>query len=247
MIEISYEQYIREVELLSSNIISYNEYPFNLPAVRNLSVLSFHPNVTFIVGENGSGKSTLLEAIGVAYGFNPEGGTKNFNFSTADTHSDLYKYIKIVKGVKKPKDGFFLRAESFYNVATNVDELEKIDPGLIDYYGGHSLHRQSHGESFMALLMNRFRGNGIYILDEPEAALSPTRQMALISRMHQLVKENSQFIIATHSPIIMAYPNAKIYNIDFNYKEEKYTDTDHYKVTKEFLNNTSKMLNILLN
>lgn len=244
MIEQPFNQYIREVELLKLKVPSYKIYPFNLPSVEMLPVLKFHPNVTFIVGENGSGKSTLLEAIATSYGFNPEGGTKNFNFETRASHSTLYEYLKLTKGVKQPKDGFFLRAESFYNVATNIDEL---GDDLIDSYGGKSLHAQSHGESFMSLVLNRFSGKGIYILDEPEAALSPTRQLALLSRIHQLVQDDSQFIIATHAPIIMAYPNAKIFDVDHGYQEIDYTETDHYQITKNFLNNTSKMIEILLN
>lgn len=248
MTEQNLYQYIREVDYLRGNLSSNTKYPFNLPSVEFLTKLKFHPKVTFIVGENGSGKSTLLEAIAVAYGFNPEGGTKNFNFTTASTHSTLHDHIKITRGVKKPKDGFFLRAESFYNVATNIDELDKEigGPRIIDSYGGKSLHSQSHGESFMALLLNRFGGNGLYILDEPEAALSPTRQMTMLSRIHQLVDNDSQFIIATHSPILMSYPEATIYSIDDAYKKKKYEETDHYQITKEFLNNTDKMLNILL-
>lgn len=241
-------QYIRSVELQRNKIANFGRYPFCLTAIRNLYNLEFHPKVTFIVGENGTGKSTILEAIATAYGFNPEGGTKNFNFSSMDTHSDLHNYLRLVKGVSKPKDGFFLRAESFYNVATNIDELDKGGggPKIIDYYGGHSLHAQSHGESFLALFINKFRGRGMYILDEPEAALSPTRQMTIVSRIHELVEQGSQFIIATHSPIIMAYPNAIIYEIKEGFKIVKYEETEHYQVMRDFLNNTQKMLNILM-
>ncbi|MBF8983132.1 AAA family ATPase [Lutibacter sp. B2] len=241
-------QYIRSVELQRDKIPSFTRYPFCLSAIRNLYNLKFHPKVTFIVGENGTGKSTILEAIATAYGFNPEGGTKNFNFSSMDTHSELHDYLKMVKGVSKPKDGFFLRAESFYNVATNIDELDKGGGGrrIIDSYGGKSLHEQSHGESFLALLINKFRGKGIYILDEPEAALSPTRQMTIVSRIHELVEQGSQFIIATHSPIIMAYPNAVIYEIKEGFKMVEYEETEHYQVMRDFLNNTQKMLDILM-
>lgn len=242
-------QFLRTVELCRERISSFSKYPFCLSAVENLFKLEMHPKVTFIVGENGTGKSTILEAIATAYGFNPEGGTKNFNFTTASTHSDLYKYLKLVKGIKKPKDGFFLRAESFYNVATNIEELDKEAcwlPKIIDSYGGVSLHEQSHGESFLALFMNKFSGKGLYILDEPEAALSPSRQLALLSRMHQLVLENSQFIIATHSPIIMSYPNSVIYEISNGFNKVEYKSTEHYQVMKEFINNTEKMLNIIM-
>jgi predicted ATPase len=239
-------QFLRSVELKRDNIKSFSRYPYCLPIVKNLLSLEFHPKVTFIVGENGSGKSTILEAIATAYGFNPEGGTVNFNFSSADTHSDLHNYLKLVKGVKKPKNGFFLRAESFYNLATNIDELDREVPGLISSYGGKSLHEQSHGESFFSVFMNRFGGNGLYILDEPEAALSPARQMAIISRMHELVKQKCQFIIATHSPIIMAYPDSTIYEIKEKIEVSKYEETEHYQIMKSFLNNRNKMLDILI-
>jgi predicted ATPase len=243
-----YNQYLRTVELCRKNIDSFSKYPFSLEAVRNLFTLELHPKVTFIVGENGTGKSTILEAVATSYGFNPEGGTKNFNFSTMSTHSDLHKYLKLVKGVRRPEDGFFLRAESFYNVATNIDELDKFGrgPKIIDSYGGHSLHEQSHGESFLSVFINRFRGKGLYILDEPEAALSPSRQMAMLARMHELVQKDSQFIIATHSPIIMSYPDAIIYELNDGFKEVEYRDTEHYQVMKEFINNTDRMLNIIM-
>ncbi|WP_440945572.1 AAA family ATPase [Methanosarcina sp. T3] len=243
------EQYIRCIELDREKVPSFSEYPFNLPAVRDLQSLSFHPKVTFIIGENGSGKSTILESIAVAYGFNAEGGTKNFNFISRATHSNLSNYIKVVKGTKKPRTGFFLRAESFYNFASSVDDLDKeasFGPPIINSYGGRSLHEQSHGESFFAVFLNKFTGEGIYILDEPEAALSPSRQMSMLTRMHDLVKEGSQFIIATHSPIIMAYPQAVIYQIKEGFEQIGYKETEHYQVTQSFLNNTRKMLSILL-
>lgn len=245
----SIEQYIRYIELDRDNVPSFSEYPFNLPAIRDLRTLLFHPQVTFIVGENGSGKSTILESIAVAYGFNAEGGTKNFNFTFRDTHSELNNYLKVVKGIKRPLNGFFFRAESFYNFASNIDDLDKevsFGPPLINAYGGRSLHKQSHGESFFAVFLNKFSGNGIYILDEPEAALSPSRQMSMLTRMHELVREGSQFIIATHSPIIMAYPSALIYQIKEGFKQVRYEDTEHYQIMRSFLNNTQKMLNVLL-
>lgn len=239
-------QFIRSVILNRDKVPSFSKYPFYLPAIRKLEILNLHPKVTFIIGENGTGKSTILEAIAVAFGFNPEGGTKNFNFASNNTHSDLYEYFKLIKGTKIPKDGFFLRAESFYNLATNVDELEKEVPGLLSSYGGFSLHQQSHGESFFSVFINRFSGKGLYILDEPEAALSPTRQMSMISRIHELVEEDSQFIIATHSPIIMAYPNSAIYEIKDGIRKVSYEETEHYQVMSTFLNNKEKMLRILM-
>ncbi len=243
-------QYIREVKINKSEIEDINKYPFSLPIIKNLNRLKFHPKVTFIVGENGSGKSTLLEGIAVSYGFNPEGGTKNFNFSTYDSHSNLHKYITLIKGIKRPQDSFFLRAESLYNVASNIDELdseEAIGNKIIDSYGGKSLHNQSHGESFFSIFMNRFSQNGIYILDEPEAALSPSRQMMMLTRIHELVNKGCQFIISTHSPILMAYPDSIIYEImDDEIKRVEYEETENYQITSEFLNNKEQFLDILL-
>jgi predicted ATPase len=243
-------QFASQVSLRRDSIESFDRYPFNLPALRDMETVEFHPKVTFLVGENGSGKSTLLEAIAISLGFNPEGGTRNFNFNTRASHSDLHAFIRVAKGFKRPKDGFFLRAESFFNVATQIEALDAEPapaPRVIDAYGGHSLHEQSHGESFMALLMNRFGGNGLYILDEPEAALSPQRQLAALSRMHDLVQANSQFIIATHSPILMAYPEAWIYACTAQgMARVSYEDTEHYQVTRDFLANPKRMLDILL-
>lgn len=243
------KQYIRSIELKKENIDLYDKYPFCLPAVKDIGAIKFHPKVTFIIGKNGTGKSTVLEAIAAAYGFNPEGGTKNFSFATRASHSKLYEYIRLVKGIKKPKDGFFLRAESFYNLATAIEELDKegIGPRLIDSYGGISLHEKSHGELFFSVFMSRLGGAGLYILDEPEAALSPTRQMSMISRMHELTNMDSQFIIATHSAILLAYPYSSIYEIsDTGFKKVHYEETEHYVITKSFLNNTKNMLDILL-
>lgn len=233
--------------ILNENI-DKGSYLYHLPIVQYLmknKSLSLKNDVTFLVGENGTGKSTLLEAIAIAYGFNAEGGTKNFNFSTNSTHSELCNSLTISKS-KYAKDGFFLRAESFYNVATNIDELDKELP-LLQSYGGISLHKQSHGESFLALIQNRFLGNGIYILDEPEAALSPLRILTLIAEIDRLVKNNSQFIIATHSPILMTFPNACIYQFTENKVETvSYKQTEHYQLTKRYLESPEQMLKYLL-
>lgn len=236
-----WNQYLRHVELCREKIKLFSQYPYCLSSIKDLSKIEFHPKVTYIVGENGTGKSTILEAIAIACGFNPEGGTKNINFLTNNTHSDLYKNLKLVRGVKRPNDGFFLRAESFYNVATNIDDVEAWES-----YGGSSLHSQSHGESFLSVMRNRFSGNGLYILDEPEAALSPSRQMSMLVIMNELIKKNSQFIITTHSPIIMSYPDSIIYELNDGIKEVMYKDTENYKITRNFLDRPEKMLKILL-
>lgn len=247
MLKENVSQYIRSIKI-DIPFERKHEFPFTLEAIKELKELRFDSKVNFIVGENGTGKSTLLEAIAIAYGFNPEGGSKNFNFSTYNSHSILSDHMTLVRGIFRPKDGFFLRAESFYNVASNIDELDRTSGSsrLVDSYGGSSLHNQSHGESFMSLVLNRFKGQGLYILDEPEAALSPTRQMSLISRINQLVNDGSQFIIATHSPILMAYPDASIYSIESQFSKIQLEDTEHFQVTKTFLNNRHRMLKILL-
>jgi predicted ATPase len=221
-------------------------YAAELPAIKSLQKLELHPHVTFFIGENGSGKSTLLEAIAVADGFNAEGGTRNFNFTSRDSHADLYKWIRLGRGPrgKRRSDGFFLRAESFYNVSTEIEKL-----GLEYLYGtdGRSYHAQSHGESFIDLMTNRLRGDGLYLLDEPEAALSPQRQLAFLVAMHELVERESQFIIATHSPIIMAYPNATIYEFASDgIRQVDYRDTEHYRVTHAFLSRPEQTLRLLL-
>lgn len=240
------EQFLIEVKLKRDEIEDSSRYPFNLAVFHDFTSMRLHPKVTFLVGENGSGKSTFLEAIAVASGFNPEGGTKNFQFSTSDSHSDLSRYLRLSRGVRKPKDGYFLRAESFYNVATEIEALDNepsYSPPIIDSYGGRSLHAQSHGESFLALLMNRFSGNSLFLLDEPEAALSPSRQLSMLCRMRELISLNSQFVIATHSPILMAYPDADILVLSSSgIKKTAYEDTEHFQVTKSFINNTDGML-----
>ena len=222
--------------------IDHEAYPFNIPSVRDLPKIRFHPGVTFFVGENGSGKSTVLEALAVALGFGPEGGTQNVQFQTTHSVSPLHKALRLARSTPKPSDGYFLRAESFFNVATYMDEV-----GYLAGYGNRSLHERSHGESFMALLLNKLRGNGIYLFDEPEAALSPSRQMAALRAIHQLVQASSQFVIATHSPILLAYTNARIIQFDGSgLTEIRYEDTEHYAVTRDFLNNYGRRLERLL-
>ncbi|NGZ77138.1 AAA family ATPase [Saccharibacillus alkalitolerans] len=243
-------RYLRKAELLREKVETPEKYPFNLPAVRELERIEFHERVTYLVGENGIGKSTLLEAIAAAWGFNPEGGTLNFNFATAETHSPLHRYLRLIRGTARPRDGFFFRAESYYNVATTIDELDR-DPEakgkIIDSYGGRSLHEQSHGEAFFATFMHRFGPNGLYILDEPEAALSPVRQLAMLTRIHELARSGGQFIVSTHSPLLMAYPDSRLYNLTAGgVRECKLEETEHYIITREFLNNRESMLEQLL-
>jgi len=234
--------YLQKVML---NDFEDRSYLADLPVVQNLQrmgELSFESPVTFFVGENGSGKSTLLEAIAISAGFNAEGGSKNFSFVTRPTESDLHSYLTLSRKGRE-RDGFFYRAESFYNVASQVDELDLDLRG----YGGRSLHAQSHGESLMALVQHRFRGNGLYILDEPEAALSPLRQMTLLAEIRRLAgEEDSQFLIATHSPILITYPGADIFEITPEaITKTTYDKTESYQITKRFLDDPKHMLDTL--
>lgn len=218
--------------------VDFDAYPFSIPAVREIGNIEFHPNVTFFVGENGSGKSTIMEGIAVALGFGAEGGTRNVRFQSAGATSALHESLRLARGVPKPREEYFLRAESFFNVASYMDET-----GYLKGYGGKSLHAQSHGESFMAVLLNKLRGDGIYLLDEPEAALSPSRQLAALSAIHRLVEAHSQLVIATHSPILLSYPHAKIVLFDkAGLSEVAFEDTEHFAVTRDFLNNYPRRL-----
>lgn len=235
-----------------SDQLPAGSYLNDLAVIRSLRAmgrLNLTKRVTFLVGENGIGKSTLIEAIAVSQGFNPEGGTVNFRFATENSHSELYRFLRVQKGTMARRDGFFLRAESFYNVASNIDQMDRIPapgPRVIESYGGVSLHKQSHGESFMALVANRFGGNGLYILDEPEAALSPSKILELMCHIHELEKQNSQFIISTHSPILMAYPGAELlYLTEDGIRAVSYKETEHYQITKQFLNAPEQMCRYL--
>ncbi|HZS37035.1 MAG TPA: AAA family ATPase [Polyangia bacterium] len=237
-------RFLRSVTLVRELVPSFAAYPFSIPAIERLQTLKLHPKVTFLIGENGSGKSTLIEAIAVAAGFNAEGGSKNFRFATRASHSELYKSLRLARGIKRERDGFFLRAESYFNLATNIEELDREGggPSIMAAYSDVSLHEQSHGESFLALATRRLRGNGLYIFDEPEAALSPTRQLTLLKVIDELVqKKSSQFVIATHSPILMAYPDSDIYSLSSKgIKAVRYEDTEHYQVTRDFLVNRER-------
>ncbi|MEG6616115.1 AAA family ATPase [Peptococcaceae bacterium 1198_IL3148] len=233
---------LKKIELQHEQIPSFNKYPFSIPAIKNLHQLEFNNQVTFFVGENGTGKSTLLEAIADRCGFNTAGGGRNNYYDVHAAESALGEYVRL-SWLPKLTKGFFLRAETFYNFASHIDTV-----GYYDAYGGRSLHQQSHGESFLALFANRFKGKAIYLLDEPEAALSPQRQLAFLRILHKLVLSgDSQFIIATHSPILMGYPNATIFSFDNGtIKEIDYEMTDHYQITKYFLQNRESFLQKIL-
>ena len=223
-------------------------YPWELPAIAALSAgMALNPGVTYLIGENGSGKSTLLEAIAVAAGMNAEGGSSNFRFSTRDSHSDLHGSILLVRGGRQPRTDFFLRAESLFTAATYLEQLAESDGRALAAYGGGSLHEQSHGESFLAVLINRFGPDGLYLLDEPEAALSTQNCLTCLRRVHELVTEGSQFIIATHSPILLAYPGATIYRCgEEGLEQVGYEDADPVRLTSAFLRDRERFLQHLL-
>lgn len=227
--------------MLDWSKIDEESYLRRIEAICGLEELKFEKAVTFFVGENGSGKSTLLEAIAVSCGFNPEGGSRNYCFSTFDSHSELCEAMTIGKGWKKISWGYFLRAESFYNVATK--EMEYSDLA----HPSKRYHEQSHGESFLALVQNNFRPNGLYILDEPEAALSPQRQLTLLLEIDRLSRQGAQFMIASHSPILLGLPDAQIYSFDEDGVQScEYEDTQSYQITEMFINNRKALLSRLL-
>lgn len=233
-------QFIQSV-LFDWDKISDDSYLTNIEALYMVKKIDFMKPITLFVGENGSGKSTLLEAIAVAHGFNPEGGTKNYCFSTHDTHSELCNAITIAKGYRKEKWGYFLRAESFYNVATQEEEYADFAHPSEEY------HNRSHGESFLKMVQNNIQPNGLYFLDEPEAALSPQRQLTLLAEIYRCASDGAQFIIATHSPILLGIPNAEIFSFD-NGKIHtcRYEETESYKVTELFINKRKRLLENLL-
>jgi predicted ATPase len=229
--------FLRSLELLKKPDMENNRYPFTIPTIRNMESIHFKTNVTFFVGENGSGKSTILEAIADQCGFNPAGGGKNNTYEVDASQSILGEHIRL-SWMPKVTNGFFLRAETFYHFASHIDTL----PGSLQYYGGRSLHEQSHGEAFLSLFKHRFGKKAIYLLDEPEAALSPARQLALL-RIIKDLENDAQFIIATHSPILLGYPDAQILSFDDDpIGEIRYEDTLHYILTRRFLENRNTVL-----
>ncbi|GAA5170778.1 AAA family ATPase [Pseudonocardia eucalypti] len=245
-------QFVRRVQLPLAEVAT-GRYPFTLPVVAGLAAwpsgLPLPPGVTFLVGENGSGKSTLVEAMAVACGFNAEGGSQSFRFATRASESSLGDHLRLTWGVRKPRGGFFLRAESYYNVATEIERLDR-EPGgsLLDAYGGISPHERSHGESFLDLVTHRFRPGGLYLLDEPEAALSVRGCLAVLARMVELAGGGSQFVVATHSPVLLALPGATIYQIDEDggIAAVDYDQALPVRLTREFLNAPDRYLRHLL-
>jgi predicted ATPase len=214
-------------------------FPFDLPAVAEVDSLRFDAPVTFLVGENGSGKSTLIEALARMLKFDMQGGSADDNpFERTLDRNALANGLRPVLGPCKPRSGFFLRAESFFNAAGRIDAK-----GLSAVYGGRDLHEQSHGESFLALAANRFGSDGLYVLDEPEAALSVTSALAFLAVMARASASGSQFIVATHSPILLALPDARIYELsDRGIEQVAWDECDATRLTKSFLENPERFL-----
>jgi predicted ATPase len=225
-------------------------YPWELPAVAALvrEGIELDPKVTYLIGENGTGKSTLVEAIAIAAGMNPEGGSSSFSYSTRASHSGLADSVRLVRGARRPRTDFFLRAESFFTAATYLEDIrEETNEDALKPYGVSSLHEKSHGESFLALVVNRFGPDGFYLLDEPEAALSTQNCLTLLRRVHELVSEGSQFVIATHSPIVLAYPEAKILSCsEAGIETVAYEEAEPVRLTRSFLEGRERFLQALL-
>jgi len=245
------ERFVRRVSLDLSRVYDRDEFPWSIPAVRTIDDrikgLELHPKVTYLIGENGAGKSTLIEGIAACAGFGEHGGSKFLRTTDAPDWSPLSAAMTLIRGVRRERDGFFLRAESFYNVGSRIEELakeERSERSILDSYGGTLPHSQSHGEWFLSVVTNRLTGGGLYILDEPEAGLSPTRQFAFLSWLRpQVEQKGSQLIIATHSPILLAYPDATIYELsERGIAKVAYEDTDHFQITRQFLNNREPLL-----
>ncbi len=221
--------------------IHRGSYLRDIEAIKGLEEIEFTSPITFFVGENGSGKSTVLEAMAIACGFNPEGGSRNYRFSTYDSHSELCGAMRVVRGFRRPGWGYFLRAESFYNVATKEEDYaDALHPS-------QRFHEKSHGESFLSIAQTQLKPNGLYFLDEPEAALSPQRQLTLLAEIDECAREESQFIIVTHSPILLGIPGARILTFDSGQVHDcEYEETDSYQVTEMFINNRRQILTRLI-
>ena len=223
--------------------IAVDSYLRNIRTIAGIDSLTFTSPITFFVGENGSGKSTLLEAMAVAYGFNPEGGTVNYSFSTYDSHSELCDAVTLYKSFKKVYTGYYLRAESFYNVATKEEEYSET----AEEWKKLKLHKQSHGESFLTIIDKYFNSNGLFFLDEPEAALSPQRQMTLLLKIAESAKNYSQFFIVTHSPVLLTLPGSEIISFDNDHLHKiNYEETESYRISELFINHREQILKRLL-
>jgi predicted ATPase len=236
---------LKRISLLTGHAASQNEYPFNIPAISSLKALEVSSRICFFVGENGTGKSTLLEAIAAHYGFGLEGGNRNFSPRTTASVNSIEPLVKALRlaFTKRTGAGFYLRAESFFNVATHVDEV-----GTSKHYGDKSLHDQSHGESFLSLLQSRFSRSGFYLMDEPEAALSPQRQLSFLILLHDLLtcNDNIQFLIASHSPILLAYPDAQIFSFDGGEIHQiSYRESQPFQLVSRFVAAPERYINAL--
>lgn len=238
--------FLRSVVPHIDGIPKSGRFPLNLPLVRNFRGVELHPAVTFLVGENGSGKSTFLEAIAVRAGFPETGGPLVKDSFVREPDGGLHDYLMLGRTHRAPSDGFFLRAEAFFGLATELDARSVDEPWVLDRYGGQSLNTRSHGEAFLQLIQERFRWESLILLDEPEAALSPQRQLVLLKEMDVLVRGGCQFIVATHSPLLMAYPDAWIYTLDGGrFERTAWEDTDHVRTTRAFLQRPEAFLRYL--
>ena len=236
---------LKTIKLLRESVVRWNEYPFNIPPIASLDALEITSRICFFVGENGTGKSTLMEAIAAHYGFGREGGSRSFSIETTPSLHSIDSLVRALRVgfTNRTGSGFYLRGESFFNVASYVDSV-----GGIDSYGGKSLHDQSHGESFISLLQHRFTRSGFYVMDEPEAALSPQRQLSLLVLLHDLLTDNNniQFLIATHSPVLLAYPDAQILSFDGGHIHEiGYRESQPFQLVSRFLAAPERYINSL--
>ena len=225
------DAFVRSAEILWNEVPDADAYPFDIPAIASLRKLRFDKDITFFCGENGTGKSTLLEAVGIAFGFNPEGGSRNYTFSTRPTHSQLHECIRLDRSLQRPLDGYFVRSDTLFNLISATDELEDDQR----YYDGVSLHARSHGESIMTLITRRFGPEGFYLLDEPETGLSQSGQIALACELTRLRDAGCQLVIATHSPILLALPGATVYQFDDEIREIDGKDSLEWIMMRRFM------------
>jgi predicted ATPase len=236
---------LKRITLLRDRVDDWDSYPFSVPTIRQFDELNFSSRICFFTGENGTGKSTLLEAIAIHYGFGREGGTRSFALDTTESNHSVEALVRALRLSFDIRTGagYFLRAESFFNAASYIDSI-----GVTKYYGGRSLHTRSHGETFFTLLELKFQRDGLFLLDEPEAALSPQRQMAFLVLLHDVLAKykNAQFIISTHSPILLGFPNAQIVSFDNGKLQEiQYEDCSPTQIVRRFVNNRDSVLNEL--